>query len=74
VRWKRSSGTHVHHVRRRVFRRHAWLQPLMRIQYVRVHDACGRAQGDSPNVLRDDQPADWNGETGNHLTCEEATK
>jgi hypothetical protein len=33
-------------------------------------DYCGRAQGDSPNVLRDDQPADWNPETGNHRTCE----
>ena len=33
-------------------------------------DICGRAEGDSPNVLRDDQPADWNPETGNHLTCE----
>ena len=35
-----------------------------------VCDICGRAQGDSPNVLRDDQPADWNPETGNHRTCD----
>ena len=37
-------------------------------------DVCGRAQGNSPNVLRDDQPGDWNGETGNHLSCEALEK
>ena len=34
-------------------------------------DLCGRAQGDSPWSLPLDQPADWNGETGNHAACEE---
>jgi hypothetical protein len=33
-------------------------------------DVCGRRQGDSPWSTDADQPADWNGETGNHRTCE----
>lgn len=33
-------------------------------------DICDRAQGDSPNATPADQPSDWNGDTGNHLTCE----
>jgi hypothetical protein len=31
-------------------------------------DICGRAADDSPAGFAD---ADWNGETGNHETCEE---
>jgi hypothetical protein len=35
-------------------------------------DICGRAEGDSPNILPKMRPfeADWNGETGNHASCE----
>jgi hypothetical protein len=33
-------------------------------------DLCGHEQGDSPNSSAADQAGDWNGETGNHLTCE----
>lgn len=31
-------------------------------------DICGRPQNDSPNTLS--YEADWNGETGNHTSCE----
>lgn len=34
-------------------------------------DICGRKQGDSPWSSAADQPGDWNGETGNHRTCED---
>ena len=37
-------------------------------------DICDRPQGESPFSNRDDQPADWNPDTGNHLTCENGGK
>jgi hypothetical protein len=35
-------------------------------------DICNRAEDDSPNVLPKmrEFDADWNGETGNHVSCE----
>lgn len=36
-------------------------------------DICGQAEGNSPNMARSNGEqfeADWNGETGNHVTCE----
>jgi hypothetical protein len=40
-------------------------------------DICGRHMEDSPNIWRDSDgrmiETDWNGETGNHKTCERST-